>query len=184
MSISAVSIPAHWKATLQETAFSQDAKLPLPLKHGKETVLNLDKVASSYIKNLYGDKVLASCDALFCKNGKYYFIEFKNQDEKNVSSNDVRAKTFSSILIANLLLCPQCSISDLSSNSELFVVFKDSDEPNYINKLAYKLNLLSNLSGEPLFFKLRPYIDNGMYKDIHTIPVSVFNNQYSDSIFE
>ncbi len=136
-----------------------------------------------YIKNLYGKKALSSCDALFCKNDKYYFIEFKNQVEKNIDSNDVRAKAFSSLLIANFVLCPQCSISELSNQSELFVVFKDSKEPNYLNKLASELKILANLSGEPLFFNLREYVDKGIYKEIHTIPASVFNEKYSDYIF-
>lgn len=183
MAITAYSDLSQWNTTLKAAASSNDTTIPLPLKNSEKLVVNLDSISSSYIKNLYGKKALSSCDALFCKNDKYYFIEFKNQVEKNIDSNDVRAKAFSSLLIANFVLCPQCSISELSNQSDLFVVFKDSKEPNYLNKLASELKILANLSGEPLFFNLREYVDKGIYKEIHTIPASVFNEKYSDYIF-
>lgn len=71
-----------WTCTLNQSAVSADQSQPFQLTFGDELVFNLDKIASGFIKKLYGNKTLSSVDAFKEKDGEFYFIEFKNQPQK------------------------------------------------------------------------------------------------------
>ena len=84
--------PEVWNKTLSQTAYTEDkpAEEQFDLEeNGEKVVLALDTVAKGYGKGLYGDKIIASCDALKQKDGELYFIEFKNQRQSNVDKKDV-----------------------------------------------------------------------------------------------
>ena len=86
-----------WKQTLTETAYTPDVSVQLELKNGEAIVFDLDRIAKGFVKGLYGDKIVSSCDAFISKNDDLFFIEFKNQRIANIKSNTyslcIRIKT-------------------------------------------------------------------------------------------
>lgn len=186
MGYTAPKIQENWKQKMSETAYTADKMQQLPLKHGNESVLALDCIAKSYIKGLYGDKIIASCDALKQKGGELYFIEFKNQRQSNIDKKDVQAKIFGSIVVVQAGLYPEESLASLMRRSNIFVVFQDhqpENEEDYL-KLVKKLGEFAGMSDEPIWFGLRQYLERGICKEVHTVSVSQFNDTYSDMLFE
>lgn len=175
-----------WKQTLTETAYTPDVSVQLELKNGDAIVFDLDRIAKGFVKGLYGDKIVSSCDAFISKNDDLFFIEFKNQRIANIKSKELAAKALGSLLVAQLAFFPQRSLEALSDHSHLFVVYKDQDlkgEPDYYKEIMGTFAPLANLPKEPIQFDLRRYLNCGLYHEIHTISVSHFNEFYSDLIF-
>lgn len=187
MSYIAPPIPEAWKCSLTAASYSSDAIQQFTLKYGDQDVFNLDKIASGYVRGLNGDRSLSSADALLKdKNGELYFIEFKNQPRRNINSNEVQAKALSSLLVSQVALYPNVSLHEMSEKSHFYVIFKDTpdEEPDYFQKTAEKFGAYAGMSDEILWFDLRKHLEKGLYKDIHTISLSVFESKYSKSIFE
>lgn len=63
-----------WKQTLTETAYTPDVSVQLELKNGEAIVFDLDRIAKGFVKGLYGDKIVSSCDAFISKNDDLFFI--------------------------------------------------------------------------------------------------------------
>ena len=99
-----------WKQTLTETAYTPDVSVQLELKNGEAIVFDLDRIAKGFVKGLYGDKIVSSCDAFISKNDDLFFIEFKNQRIANIKSNELAAKALGSLLVAQLAFFPQRSL--------------------------------------------------------------------------
>ena len=172
-----------WTCTLNQSAVSADQSQPFQLTFGDELVFNLDKIASGFIKKLYGNKTLSSVDAFKEKDGEFYFIEFKNQPQKNIDSNSVRAKAFSSLVVLQFALHPELSLAEISEKAHFYVVFQD-DPQNYFEKTTQTIAKYAGFSDEPIYFDLRKYyFNNKLYKDIHTVSFSVFESKYIGLIF-
>lgn len=175
-----------WICTLDDSAYSRDVPKQFKLKYGNELVYNLDKIASGYIRKLYGNKSIFSSDALKIKGDDLFFIEFKNQPQSNVNSEDVQAKALASLLVLQIALFPEKSLSEISQKSHFYVIYKDSTLGNndYYQKTVNKLGDFAKVVDEPILFGLRHHMEAGLYNDIHTIPVSIFEEKYSTGIFE
>lgn len=187
MGYAAPRIAEAWNQTLSKTAYTEDkpAEEQFDLKHGDEVVLALDAVAKGYVKGLYGDKIIASCDALKQKEGELYLIEFKNQKQSNVNQKDVQAKAFGSLIVIQAALYPEESLVSLMQRSNVFVVFQDhrpEEEEDYLN-IVKKFGEYAGVSNEPIWFGLRQCLERGICKTVHTISVSEFNNTYSEKLF-
>lgn len=186
MSYIAPNVAQAWICTLNDSAYSPDVSNQFNLRYGNELVYGLDKIASGYVRGLYGDKSISSSDALKIKGNDLYFIEFKNQPNSNINAKDVQAKALASLLVSQIALFPQKSLSEISQNAHFYVVYKDSPLGNddYYRKTVEKFGKFAEISGEPLLFGLRRYMEIQLFRDVHTIPVSVFDKKYSLSIFE
>ncbi len=180
--------PEVWNKTLSQTAYTEDkpAEEQFDLEeNGERVVLALDTVAKGYGKGLYGDKIIASCDALKQKDGELYFIEFKNQRQSNVDKKDVQAKAFGSLIMVQAALYPEESLASLMQRSNVFVVFQDhrpEEEEDYLN-IVKKFGEFAGESGEPIWFGLRQCLERGICKSVHTISISEFNHTYSEKLF-
>ena len=186
MGYSTPPVSESWKQTLTETAYTSDVPIQLELKNGEVIVFGLDKIASGFVKGLYGDKIVSSCDAFIPKGDELYFIEFKNQRITNIKPKELAAKALGSLLVSQLAFFPQKSLEALSNHSHLFVVYKDQGlqgEPDYYKEIMGTFAPLANLTNEPIQIDLRRYLNYGLYCEIHTISVSQFNEFYSDLIF-
>lgn len=185
MGYSAPEIDVAWKQSFSKTAYTED-KSPeeqLQLKNGDKIVFALDKIAQGYIRGMYGDKILASSDAFMQNSEELYFIEFKNQQQKNVDKKDVQAKALGNLMAVQLAFFPDKSIVELAEKAHFFVVFRDfsEKEKEYFEKLKERVG--GYAQEEIICFGLRQYLERGLYRELHTIEVSKFNEIYSDSIF-
>ena len=172
----------NYLKTLRECAKTDDKlEQQLELCDGDELAIDLDNLCG-LLKKMNGNQLMASCDAFVDKNGEYYFIEFKNQPVKNIRENEVQKKELISPVIVQMLLKSDESFASISDKSHLYVVYQD-DESDYFGKIQGKMYEYAKLEGEPLRFGLRLHADRRLYKEIRTIPLSIFNDVYSKRIF-
>ena len=171
----------NYQKTLSECANTKDKTEQLELWNGDEKAIALDDMCT-LLKKMNGNQQVSSCDAFIDRNEEYYFIEFKNQPVKNIEIVDVQKKAFISPIIVQMLLKQNESFESISEKSHLYVVYQD-DESDYYGKIQNKVHEFAKLDGEPLKFGLKLHAKNRLYKEIRTIPLSIFNNVYSKKMF-
>lgn len=60
----------------------------------EDSVYHFDGIAKQLCKELQRRETVASCDALLEREGKYYFLEFKNQPQANIDPAQLAKKAF------------------------------------------------------------------------------------------
>ena len=170
-----------YQKTLNECANTEDKPEQLELWNGDEQAVALDDLCT-LLRKMNGNQQVSSCDAFIDRDDEYYFIEFKNQPVKNIETVDVQKKAFISPTIVQMLLKQDESFESISAKSHLYVVYQD-DESDYYGKIQNKVHEFAKLNGEPLRFGLRLHARNMLYKEVRTIPLSVFNSVYGKRIF-
>ena len=167
----------YWKS-LSDCSRDDNAKAAL-IESPLLQAYKLDTIAKYVCKRLRGGMTLAGCDAYLEKNGKYYFIEFKNQDSAEVSAEDIRKKAYDSISTLRMAIDQKIQLDDLCENALFFVVFRDEQPPAL---LAAQKKTGELAEEEPILFGLRK-IKGKLYKEIHTIPKADFCRDWIPKIW-
>jgi hypothetical protein len=186
MEDSSESIYQSFQDTLAEVSYSDDTKRSIICDDTKP-VVNLDRLALSK-KGLCGAQTVASFDAFYIdKADNQYLIEFKDQPSKNIKSNEIHKKIFGSTALLLITCQKDLSVNAFTANTTLFVIFRDDEnEASYLQiPSAMKKWMEDNpaKSGEPLLFNLRSEYKS-TFKEIHTIPESIFKKSYLPIIFQ
>lgn len=175
----------NYRSTFAETSKSEDRAVPL-INDNKNEIFNLDRLAQS-LKGLRGDQAMASCDAYYIDaSGRQYLFEFKDQPSINIDAKEIHRKVVDSIALLLLNWQKQCCLETFSSTSVLFVIFRDdSNDASFLQIPTAMMSWMEDnptAAQEPLLFKFKP-IHKSYFTEIHTIPVSTFNNRYFPEIF-
>ncbi len=145
---------------------------------------SLDTIAKFLKKKDYTKDCISSCDMFIINKSKYYFIEFKNQTTQNVNKKKLKFKILPSIMIVANCLLDNISIADLKEKSELFVVYKNEEKPNFgFDRIKKKQREIAKRDQEDILFEMADMKGEFFY-DIHTIDQSEFVNNYLDKLYD
>lgn len=175
MQIPKLRLNDHYK-TLSEASWDKAHKVPF-IDSGRPVYL-LDSIARKVCEAWRNGNYLSSADAYVEKDGKYYFIEFKNQKADHIDKREVQKKAFDSISIMRTALNQEITLDQLCRNAVFIVVFRDTEGYEELeNDLAQFAK-----ATEPVLFGLEP-LKNSLYADVHTIPKAEFVRRYLSEIW-
>ncbi|MDD3998039.1 MAG: hypothetical protein PHH86_10055 [Sphaerochaetaceae bacterium] len=172
-------------ASLADVSYSDDTKRSIV--NDTRIVIDLDKFATSK-KKLCGSEQMASFDAFHIdKANKQYLLEFKDQPPKNINSNEIQKKVVCSTALLLLFYQQDTTYKEFSANTSLFVIFKDDENENSFYRLPSEMKKWIEPNPakreEPLLFEFSSEYKSS-FKEIHTIPESIFKKDYFPYIFE
>ncbi len=175
-----------FKDTLSKVSYSNDTKRSI-ISDDKIPVINLDRLAVSR-KGLSGDQIMASFDALYIDIAdNQYLLEFKDQPSKNINSNEIHKKVFGSTALLLLTCQKDATLNIFAAKTSLFVIFKDDEnEESFMRIPSAMEKWMDNnptKSGEPLLFNFSSEYKTS-FKEIHTVPESIFKDHYFPNIFQ
>ena len=134
-----------FKSTLKFTSMDNSEKDNIQYMTESElSVINFDSVKTAYANSLgLSEEVACSVDALMKKDGKLFFIEFKNTKIKGEAKRNVMNKVRDSILIYNDI--EKSSISDTRSNAIFVLVYSEekNSDGHGTNSIAHKVMSLA-----------------------------------------
>lgn len=174
----------HFVTSLKETSFDQNNKEYMT--ESSLTVYNFDKIKDEYVKThseIFNSKDISfrSNDALYCKNGSFIFIEFKNGEISKHIQEELRTKVVESLLILIDILeenlkfsrenCVYIFVYNKNKNSKLEDQ-RNSSKKGIANKVAKHIKIEHNIV--PSFYRY-----NLFFKKVYTI-----NNKELDKLLE
>lgn len=116
-------------------AVSEDTNADKSMIQSKLEVVNFDGVKEDYIKDMGLSEIPCSNDALYIdKDGKYYFIEFKNGKMNKAIIYNVYNKIYDSLLIFNDLI--NSNISFCRENVYFILVYNKDKNPEDTSRSA------------------------------------------------
>lgn len=190
---------SNFTTSLKETSKDDSDKRNIVYMSKLENaVVNFDKVKEKYVSELENKLSMTpfSNDALFEKNGKWFFIEFKNGTIDNLTNAKIKMKIYDSLLVLLDILKQDIEFS--RKNITYILVFneeninkkctsKDFDKNEYLKfnqvpsadsasraNLLFMLEDLSGCFGKPQF-GLERY-KNFIFNEVYTIPKYRFDD--------
>ena len=129
------------------------------------SAFDMDSFAKGAMRHYTGN-AFPSCDAVIQDdNGRFLFIEFKNQRVGNVDDKQLLSKVFGSLLIANMTSAQMLPLRELMKRSVFIVVFPEQD---YATMLGYAL-AHSAFPGRPILWGLDRLVAAEMLADAYTV---------------
>lgn len=161
------SLPAPCRS-LAELAHSDDAVFDgeFPNRLPKVSAYDCDAFAKGALKR-YSGKRLPSADALLQgKDGRWYFIEFKNQPAKNIEGEKVKSKAVGSVTIAALTVGQSLAMREVMAKTVYVVVFPTQD---YSTQIGYWLAKQANGGARATLWGLDELVSGQMLSDAYTL---------------
>ena len=161
---------AYYK-TLPEVAESSDKRLISRFCSG------LDSVSVFALYKLKGilkkDRgcLYKSCDALYAgSDGRYYYIEFKDQPAGNVDRDVLRTKAMDSLVIAGLTFASDQKLVDMMKRSVLIVVYDNPDDKilELLSKFAEEKGGQKDRYGEQVLWGLDSLQERSFFDEVHS----------------
>lgn len=184
-----------FKGTLKELSWDKEHGVSLiddeQINH---KMYNMDGIAKQLCR-MYGREKLNSCDGYYvAQNGKSYLVEFKNQNEGNVDSRDIRNKIFDSISM--IVMNEDKRRSEICERMNVIVVYnnnkqEEKDGKSYsaskaMDHFAEKLASFSGHKGWDTYekkFRIVEYM-NSLVQGIYTVDVRDFEREFVPCLFE
>lgn len=164
----------NYETTLGKTSYSVDKNSYL-LDSGIQAY-DFDKLCNS-LKSMRGKSPLSSCDALVEKDDSVYFIEFKNQPNKNINNAEIQKKAFDSVTQLLITWARDTSQQALSKKLVLFVVYHNPADDESFEKIRNKtFSFTESDQKEPLLFGINDDLKR-LYREVHTIDISDFQEK-------
>lgn len=184
-----------FKGTLKELSWDKEHRISLVDDEQKNHKLyNMDGIAKQLCR-MYGREKLNSCDGYhIAQDGELYLIEFKNQNEGNVDSRDIRNKIFDSISM--IVLNENKCRSEICSRMNVIIVYnnsnrKENDGKSYssskaMDQFAEKLAGFSGRKGWERFEKKFHIVEhmNSLVQGIYTVDVRDFEREFVPLLFD
>ena len=171
-----------YNRTLFEASKDDDNKVPL-IDDDKHIACKLDDLTRRVCEELRNGQTLCGCDAYLKANGIHWFIEFKNQYADSISQKKIQQiwrKAYDSISTVRMAIDQTITLDDLCQNAVLLVVFRDEEQPGLD---AFKQITSGYVKKEyPVYWGLRK-IEGKLYREVHTIPKSVFCDKWIPRIW-
>lgn len=124
-------------SSLKETSKDSDSPNPEYMTNSELAVVNFDKVKECYIKDMKLSHTPCSSDALYIdKNGRLYFIEFKNGKMTQPIIFNVYNKIYDSLLIFNDIV--QQNISFCRKYVNFILVYNESKNSSKDCEIKYQ----------------------------------------------
>ncbi|MBR3569830.1 MAG: hypothetical protein IKN96_03370 [Oscillibacter sp.] len=166
----------YWK-TLSDASYDSNAKASLIDSPHK--AYKLDGVTAKVCQKLRGGMTLSGCDAYLKNNGVHWFIEFKNQEPKDIDPEDIRKKAYDSVSTVRMAVDQTITLDNLCQNAVFLVVYRD-EEPATEDAIERKTAEFAGM--RHIRWKLGQ-IEGKLYREVHTIPVTKFREEWIPRIW-
>lgn len=167
--------------TLSEASFDDDKNERLIESDFR--AYKLDTLTVRVCRELRNGQTLSGCDAYWKANGIHWFIEFKNQYANSISQKTVQQiwrKAYDSISTVRMAIDQTIPLDELCQHAKFLVVFRDEEQPGLD---AFKQITSGYVKKEyPVYWGLRK-IEGKLYREVHTIPKSVFCDKWIPRIW-
>ena len=173
------------KSTLGKTSADDEGNQVL---QSDEAVYDFDEITNEAAVVYRNKKALASCDALYIKNEKEFFLfEFKNVRKSRISWKQLYSKAYDSVWILQTIFFPDLSINEMKERLTMLVIYnddgvveKEQDSPAF-EALKSKMKQLA-ANQEQILFDLDIF-KGFLYKDILTVEKDIYTKKYHRQIF-
>ncbi|MBQ9348935.1 MAG: hypothetical protein IJT94_16615 [Oscillibacter sp.] len=158
----------NYRKTLSEA--SRDDSADVSLIDSPCKAYKLDDYSVKVCRKLRGGVTLAGCDAFCESGGTFWFIEFKNQDAKDIDAEEIRKKAYDSISTVRMAVDQEITLDELCGRAVFLVVYRDED-PSAEDAIERAVAGLAGMY--PIRWGLRKILGK-LYREIHTIPAAAF----------
>ena len=171
--------------TLPKLAESSDKRLISRFCEGLDNVhaFALDKLKGILKKDrgcLY-----KSCDALYVgSDGRYYYIEFKDQPSGNVDRDALRTKAIDSLVIAGLTFAGDKKLFDVMKQSVLIIVYNNADDKllDKLGKAAGNKACRVDRYGESILWGLESLQERSFFNEVHSWSEESFRQIFASNL--